>query len=177
MKRTALASLVVFFALASGCANDGAEPTTDLDSAREGWLATGQALEKAGVHGVLSFDAHVDENGASAMVSGSVDCPDGGSLSLDAGAEASESAAAAEYEITFASCAVDGVVIDGDLSFAAHASETEAEVSMSGDLHFSGAAQGECALDLNVRTSFDGQASASVDVGGSMCGWGWDELS
>ncbi|MCR9159749.1 MAG: hypothetical protein ACE37F_05325 [Nannocystaceae bacterium] len=175
MTRAALTAVLTMTCLLGAACDAESEPTTDRDSARAGWLATGHALEEAGLEGVLSFDASVSEDGASAMATGTVDCPEGGTVSVEAAAEATQSDAAADLDIRFANCAADGVTIDGGLSFSAYASETVAEVSMSGDLEFSGAAEGECALDLSLRASANGE-SASGEISGSMCGWSWDEL-
>ncbi len=179
MKRALLTSAIAATCLlTAGCEGGDTEPTTDRDSARQGWLATGHALEDAGLEGVLTFNATVTEDGGAAMAMGTVECPDGGTLTVEAAAEASISDANAEadLEIRFAGCSSDGVTIDGELSYYAFASETRVELEMSGDLRFSGAAEGECALDLSLQASSNGTGSASGNIGGSMCGWGWDEL-
>jgi hypothetical protein len=152
-------TLCTLTALAFGChSNEPANEPANVDSARAGWRS-----------------ATIDQNGVSTMVTGSVSCPEGGTLKLDADAQTSEDLVATTLEIEFDGCGADGVVIDGHFEIAAEVTDTKVSTLMTGDLWFSGDAQGTCEIDIGATVT-DDASSTSVSSHGSVCGFGYDEL-
>lgn len=153
---------------ASACADSG--PTTDRDDARAGWRSTQIALGQAGIQTNWSVSGTVDENGASGMVSGVVACPEGGSMDLSVEGVADQAETSGSVSIDFDGCQADGVTIDGTLAYEGSVTETEVSASINGDLTWSGAAQGDCAVDVSATVSKDGATVSGNYAGGSMCG-------
>lgn len=166
-------ALCVLSAIAVGCGSD-AEPA-DIDSARAGWRSAELVMTEAGIDAQWSGSATVDEHGTSTMVTGSVSCPEGGSLTLDADVQTSDDLVATTLEIVFDGCGADGVVIDGHLEQAAEVTDAEVSTSIIGNLSFSGDAQGTCEVDIGT-TVVHGASSSSVSSHASVCGFGYDEL-
>lgn len=165
--------LCTLTALAFGCQAD--EPA-DADSARAGWRSATLAMAEAGVDaGQWSGSATVDENEVSAMVTGSVPCPEGGSLELDADAHTSAEIVATSLDIEFHDCGADGVVIDGHLETAAEVTDTKVSTSITGELSFSGNAHGTCEIDIGATVTHG--ATTTVSSHASVCGYGHDALS
>jgi len=173
--RTVLA-LCTLTALAFGCHSDEpANEPANADSARAGWRSAELAMAEVGVDVQGSSSATIDENGVSAMVTGSVSCPEGGSLTLDADAQTSEELVASTLELEFDGCGADGVVIDGHLEIAAEVTDPKVTSSIIGDLSFSGDAEGTCEIDIGATVTRD-ESSTSVSSHATVCGFGYDVL-
>lgn len=157
----------------AACQADG--PSTDKGDAQTGWRSTSMAMQQAGVS--LGFDgsASADANGIDASLLGTAQCPDGGTVTLDAEGHVDPGSVVSSVDIRFEDCAAEGVVIDGTLAYDASVTETSVSASIVGDLSWSGDVEGECDIDLEASVTTKG-ASASAHVGGSMCGWSYDEL-
>lgn len=163
--------------LVTAC-SQGNEPTADLDSARSGWRSTEVALATAGIQTGWSGSAMVGPDGVHGIVMGAVDCPDGGSLNVDAEAEVSEGHTEGELSITFDGCNADGVTIDGAITYAAvvdTTNGTDVTAEIHGELEWSGDAEGACAVDIEAHVSTAG-ASASSSVSGGLCGHAWTDV-
>ncbi|HWB75994.1 MAG TPA: hypothetical protein VG755_13590 [Nannocystaceae bacterium] len=161
----------------TACSN-GNQPTADLDSARSGWRSTEVALASAGIHTGWSGSATVGEDGVQGVVMGAVDCPDGGSLNVEAEAEVTEGRTEGELSITFDGCNADGVTIDGAITYAALVDTTDGTdvtAEVHGELEWSGDAEGTCAVDISAHVTSDG-ASATSSVSGGLCGHGWTDV-
>jgi hypothetical protein len=165
-------ALCTLTALAIGCQAD--EPA-DVDSARAGWRSAEVAMAEAGLGVQWSGSGSVSSDGVSAMVTGRVSCPEGGSLRVDADAHSSENLVQANLEIEFDGCAAEGVVLDGYLEYAAEVTDTKVSASITGDLSFSGDAQGSCEVDIGATVDQTGGAT-NVSSHGNMCGFGYSEL-
>jgi len=175
--RRPVLALCTLTALAFGChADEPANEPADLDSARAGWRSTELVIAQAGidVQGGSS-SVTIDENGVSAMVTGSMSCPEGGSLLLDVDTQTSHELVASTLELELDGCGAGGVVIDGHLEIATEVTDTEVSTSIIGDLSFSGAAQGTCEVDIGSTVTHEGW-STSVSSHASVCGFGYDEL-
>ena len=101
--------------------------------------------------------------------------PEGGSLTLDADAQTSEELVASTLAFEFDGRGADGVVIDGHLEIAAEVTDPKVSSSITGDLSFSGDAEGTCEVDIGASVTKDG-SSTSVSSHASMCGFGHAEL-
>jgi hypothetical protein len=176
MLRPVLA-LCTLTALALGChSNEPANEPADLDSARAGWRSTELVMAEAGidVQG-SSSSVTIDQNGISAMVTGTLSCPEGGSLTFDTDTQVSDDLVAANVELEFDGCGADGVVIDGHLETATEVTDTNVSTSITGELLFSGDAQGTCEIDIGTTVTRDA-SSTSVSSHASVCGFGYDAL-
>lgn len=169
--RSTIPLLLAF--LATAC-SDGNESTADAASARTGWRSTEIALATAGIRTGWSGSATVLPDEVHGLVVGTVECPDGGSLNVDAEAEVTEGRTEAELSIVFDGCTADGVTIDGTMSYAALVTTTEVNAEMHGDLEWSGAAEGTCAVDIEAHVTTDGVSASSVS--GGLCGYGWSDV-
>jgi hypothetical protein len=165
-------ALCTLTALAFGCQSD--EPA-NVDSARAGWRSAELAMAEAGIDVQWSGSATIDQNGVSTMATGSVSCPEGGTLKLDADAQTSEDLVATSLAIELDGCGADGVVIDGHLELAAEVTDMKVSSSITGELSFSGDAQGTCEVDIGTTVTNDA-SSTSVSSHASVCGFGYDEL-
>lgn len=169
-------ALCTLTALAFGCHSDEpADEPANVDSARAGWRSAELVMAEAGIAVPLSGSATIDQNGVSAMVTGTVPCPEGGSLTVDADAQTSEDLVTATLEIELDGCGANGVVIDGYLEYAAEVTDEEVSASMTGDLSFSGDVEGTCEIDIGTTVTHD-ESSTSVSSHASVCGFGYDEL-
>lgn len=155
--------------LSFGCAGD--EPVSD--DVAKGWRSTQLAFEddKADWQEGVDVDGSLDV---------SLDCPDGGSYRVAGSYDNDE-----KFDLTMAfdGCGADGVVIDGELALHAEVavSESSTRVSMSyeGDLEWSGAAKGSCAIDMTAMVAVEtGHDSAEVDAEfhGDICGYDADAV-
>ncbi len=166
---------VLVAVLLSAC--QSSEPTTDRGTASTGWRSTDKAMQHAGL--ALGFtgsgSATVDADGVDAMLLGTADCPDGGTVTFDAEGSVHPDTVVADLTIEFDGCAADGVVIDGSMTYFASVEPDLVEASVEGQLEWSGEIEGSCAVDLKASVSKTG-ASASAHVGGSMCGWDLTDL-
>jgi hypothetical protein len=176
MLRPVLA-LCTLTALALGChAGDSAGEPADLDSARAGWRSTELVMAEAGIDvQVSSSSVNVDENGVSAMMTGSMSCPEGGSLTLDTDTQVTDDLVATHLVLEFDGCGADGAVLDGHLETATEVTDAEVSTSITGELSFSGAAQGTCEIDIGTTVTHEA-SSSSVSSHASVCGFGYDEL-
>jgi hypothetical protein len=166
-------ALCTLTALAFGCQSND-EPA-DVDSARAGWRSTELVMGEVGIPVQWSGSATIDQNGVTAMATGTVACPEGGSVTLDADAQTSDDLVASTLELEFDGCGADGVVIDGHLVLAAEVTDPEVSSSITGDLTFSGDAEGTCEVDIGSTVTKDG-SSTSVSAHASVCGFGHDVL-
>jgi hypothetical protein len=171
--RSAIPFLLVL--LAAGC-SEGDESTADLDSARSGWRSTELALAEAGIQTGWSGSGTVGPDGVEAQAMGTVECPDGGSLSVDAEAEVTDESTEAALSIAFDGCVADGVTIDGAMSYAARVTPTEVTAEVHGELDWSGDAEGTCAVDIEASVTRDGQSVTANSVSGGLCGHAWTEV-
>ncbi len=163
-------SVVVVTALTVAACAGESEPTTNTEDARAGWRSTQVALGEAGIEAGWTISGTVDENGTSGMVTGLVTCPDGGSMDLHVQGVVDDTQTTGSVSIDFDGCEVDGVIIDGTLDYAGSVTDDEVSASIQGVLTWSGAAQGDCAIDLSASVSKDGASVSGNDTGGSMCG-------
>lgn len=161
--------------LATACA-EGDEPTTDLRSAKTGWQSTEVALAGAGISAGFSGSGMVGPDGVEGVVMGAVECPDGGSLSVEAEGEVRDDLVDATLVIEFDGCTADGVTIDGSISYGARVTETEVAAEMHGDLDWSGDAEGSCAVDIEVTVTKDGPNVGASAVSGGLCGHAWTDV-
>jgi hypothetical protein len=170
-------ALCTLTAFAFGChAGEPASGPANLDSARAGWRSTELVIAQAGINVQGgSSSVTIDENGVSTMVTGSMSCPEGGSVALDVDAQTSEELVASTVVLELDGCGADGVVIDGHLETATEVTDTEVSTSIIGDLSFSGEAQGTCEVDIGTTVTHDAW-STSVSSHASVCGFGYDEL-
>lgn len=174
-RRFAILSLVTASLALGACGSEGDPP--DEDGARTGWRSTQTALAGAGVDVQAQWMASgtIDDNGVTGMVTGTLPCPDGGSLEVESTGEVTEQHVFGDVRIEFDGCEADGVVIDGYLHQTGEVTETKVSSQVSGELVWTGAAQGTCDIDLEANVTTDG-VSASGSFGGKMCGYGYDEL-
>lgn len=168
----------VLVLLAAACSvGDG--PTADLGSARSGWRSTEVALAGAGIRTGWSGSATVGEGGVQGQAMGTVECPDGGSMTVDAEADVTEGRTAGELSITFDDCVAEGVTIDGAISYAAvvTTSETMTDVTaeVHGELDWSGDAEGTCAIDIEAHVA-TGDGTATTSVSGGLCDHAWIDV-
>lgn len=163
--------------LTGACAGDE-EPTTDLRSARTGWESTEIALAGAGVQTGWSGSGMVGPDGVEGHAMGTVECPDGGSLTVDADGEVSSDhdRVEATLSIEFDGCTADGVTIDGSLSYGGLVTPEEVTAEIHGDLEWSGDAQGVCAIDIEATVTRDGASVSGSTVSGGLCGHAWSDV-
>ena len=123
-----------------------------------------------------SMQSAVTEVSTQAEVSAS---QHGGTVSVTAACSAGGHASASgqwvtdqsfSLDVTFTSCAVGNITINGDLSYAATESSTSATLTMEGHLSFSGAVTGSCGVDLTAALS-----SSTLHLSGNICGIELDE--
>ncbi len=180
MHRPPRIALVLCFLACAACSegnNGGGGEPADHDNARSGWRSTETALAAAGVRTGWSQTGTVTDDGATGAVMGAVDCPEGGSMEIDAAGTVEGEDVSAALSIEFIGCAADGVTIDGMLEYAAHVTEAEVSASIMGNLQWSGGAEGTCDIDLEASVSQDGDnVSASAEVSGGMCGLAWQDV-
>ena len=109
---------------------------------------------------------------------GVVECPDGGSLSVDADGEVSgdHDRVEATLSIAFDGCTADGVTIDGSLSYAGLVTPEEVTAGIHGDIEWSGDVEAECAIDIEATVTRDGASVAASTVSGGLCGHAWADV-
>lgn len=166
-------ALCVATLTATAC-GDEASPTTDKDSARTGWISTEKALGEVGLG--LTAMGSVNEDGVMGSVTGTAECPDGGSVSVEAEGAVDDSMTSGSLAIDFDGCQVDGVTIDGSLEYRGKVTEAEVTASIHGDLTWSGAATGDCAIDIEASVSNDGSTASGSAVNGGMCGYDFADV-
>ncbi|MEM6996293.1 MAG: hypothetical protein AAF721_37645 [Myxococcota bacterium] len=169
-RSTRLLATIVIALTASACAGEDGPPA-DKDSARAGWRSTQMALGEAGVQAGWAASGNIDADSVTGMVTGTVACDEGGSLTLSADGEVSNTETAGSVSIAFDGCEVDGVTIDGTLDYAGSVTQTEVTASIYGDLTWSGNATGHCAIELEARVATNGTMVSASSTGGSMCGY------
>ena len=168
------ATIIVAFALlAPGCAEG---PTADKDSARSGWRSTEAALGQAGISTGWSGSGTVSASGTSGAVYGNTGCTDGGSMYVEAAGEVTDERVVGAVSIEFDKCNVDGVIIDGVLDYSAEVTEDKVTGAIVGDLEYSGDAEGHCTIELAATVSSSGTSVGAASVGGSMCGYDWQDV-
>lgn len=155
---------------------DGDENTADKQSARDGWRSTQSALGSAGVGGTFTGSGTVSEDGTSGAVTGKIACEGGGSLDVAAAGEVTDERVAGSVSIEFDGCDVDGVIIDGSLDYSAEVTDEKVTGVIAGDLSFSGAASGNCIIDVAATVTKGGSAVGSASVSGSMCGYDYQDV-
>ncbi len=161
--------------LATACA-EGDEPTTDLRSAKTGWQSTEIALAGAGVQTGFSGSGMVGPDGVEGVVMGAVECPDGGSLSVEAEGEVRDDLVDATLSIEFDGCTADGVTIDGSLSYSGRVTPEEVKAEIHGDLDWSGDVEGTCAVDIEATVTKDSASVSGSSVSGGLCGHAWTDV-
>ena len=159
MRRVPLLLPVLILPLA--CGDD------DVGDSPDGWRASTEVLQL----GQAELQA---EFGSGAEGEVSLECPDGGSFTL-AGRIDDENTF--DLSINYDGCQTEGVRIDGELTAVGtvEVTETSVEIAVSyrGSLQWSGAANGECGIDVDmyVAASSDGQtASGEYSFEGEICG-------
>jgi hypothetical protein len=100
---------------------------------------------------------------ASGRVEVSAPCSGGGSVSATGAWVTGESLS---LDLGFDGCEVQGVAIDGELSYDATGDSTHVTLTVEGQLDFSGAVTGSCDVDLTVDVT-----AARTQVDGSVCGF------
>ncbi len=174
MKNAARLLILCVATMSATACEEDASPTTDKQTARAGWVSTQAALGEAGVD--FTAMATVNEDGAMGTVTGTVECPEGGSMDVEVVGAVDDSMVSASVEIAFIACEVDGVVTDGSLDYSGLVTETEVSASFNGDLTWSGSVTGECAIDLEARVTTDGVTATGSSINGGLCGWGFSEV-
>lgn len=150
-----------------GCADDDA----DVDDAAAGFRSVNLAL--AGAVSGIDQDMVGDDDLA---IEGT--CAGGGNVVLSGIYEGNEDFS---LDVEFMGCNADGIVIDGELSYAGSVdveasgqeSSTRVEVSMTGNLMWSGQVSGPCSIDMSMKIATEasaGMASAEIEASGSICG-------
>lgn len=165
--------IVALAVLAPGCAED--QPA-DKDSARSGWRSTEAALGQAGIATGWSGTGTVDAHGTSGAVFGNINCADGGSMYVEAAGEVTDERVVGAVSIEFDKCNVDGVVIDGVLDYSAEVTSAKVTAAINGDLEYSGDAEGQCTIELAATVTSGGASVGATSVGGSMCGYDWQDV-
>ncbi|MBK8715335.1 MAG: hypothetical protein IPN32_11380 [Deltaproteobacteria bacterium] len=163
-------ALALCTSLAACTASDGGDdPSPD---ASRGWRATNLVV----ADGQDEWNGEVD---ASGQLTFDLSCPDGGAYHLE-GSYSNEN----DYALTlsFDDCTSEGVTIAGHLALEASISVTpttsHVAVDYSGELTFSGDANGSCAIDMTAEITADssGGGSAEVEYHGSVCGFSADAV-
>lgn len=168
--------LVPFLLLAATSCGEESSPTTDKDSARTGWRSTEVALAQAGVDIGWSGSGTVTPEGVEGHVTGTVACPDGGSMDVEAIGEVTDDMTNGALSIELHACAVDGVIIDGAIDYEGRVTPSEVRGSIKGELEWSGDAEGTCAIDIEATVDADGPNVGSYSVSGAMCGHDWSDV-
>lgn len=120
-----------------------------------------QAFESMG-DAVSVVTAELEADSTSGNVSVSASCSGGGDVSADGQWVTGESFA---LDLAFDGCAVNGITIDGAISYDAAGNETSATLSIDGRVTFSGDVSGTCNIDLTMTLS-----ATTIHLSGSMCG-------
>lgn len=152
-----------------------AEPTQSKADAQLGWRTTQVALASAGVTTAWSGTGMVGPDGVSGAVMGDVECPGGGSMHVTAEGEVDSAQVHGQLRIDFQACTVEDVTIDGTLDYEGIVEEHRVFAEYHGDLEWSGAVSGTCAVDAVAEVTTDG-TSAGVHVSGGVCGHDWTDL-
>jgi hypothetical protein len=152
-----------------------AEPTQSKADAQLGWRNTQMALSSAGVTTAWSATGMVGPDGVSGAVMGDVECPGGGSLHVSAEGEVDAAQVHGQLRIDFHACTVDDVTIDGYLDYEAIVEEHRVAAEYHGDLEWSGALSGSCAVDASAEVTTQG-TNAGVHVSGGVCGHDWADI-
>ena len=167
MMRTLVISIPVLLSI--GCAGD--EPVSD--DASRGWRATQLAF----ADDQTEWQEGVDVDGSLDV---SLGCPDGGSYRAVGTFANNETF---DLSVEFENCSADGVVIDGSLALYAKVEVdehgTRVETSYSGELTWSGAAQGSCGIDMTasvVVATSDDSSEVDVEFHGEICGYEADAV-
>lgn len=164
--RLALVTLAI--AVLPACADDD---EVDGDVAR-GWRATNLAIGEQ----QADWGTSVDVDGNLTLDLG---CTDGGRAHIEGSYTNAESF---DVSIEFDGCTADGVTISGDLAMHAEvattATSTDVSISYSGDLQWSGDAQGSCAIDVSASVSTeitgsgaDTEVEVDAEFRGEVCGY------
>lgn len=169
MRHLPLSLLAASFALVlPACADDG-----EVDSSTSrGWRAMNMAVGES----QDEWSTGVDAEGNLSLDSA---CAAGGTATITGSYDGENEYA---VSIVFDGCTADGVVISGELALQASVeltdSSTSVSVSYGGELTWSGAAEGSCAIDVDaeITTSVQGTgADTTFDVDmefhGEVCGY------
>lgn len=157
-----LGSLGLVLCLAA-CADDEG----DVDTASAGWRAANLALSD----GQQEFDQEIEVGVEGEVTAG---CPEGGTVEVQG-----RMSDAQDFSLTilFAGCQSEGIVVDGELYFAAsvQATDSSAQVTFEyvGHLDFSGEVEASCDIDATGRIAAEAmgnEASAEVEFEGHICG-------
>jgi hypothetical protein len=147
----------------AACADDSG----DVESASKGWRAANTALSG----GQQEFAQQV-EVGVEGNVS--VGCAEGGSMKVEGSMNGAEDFS---LSIIFDACQADGILVDGELSFAASVTITETSTEVmfdyAGHLEFSGAVEASCAIDATGRVAtatIGNETTSEVRFEGHICG-------
>ena len=152
-----------------------AEPTQSKADARIGWRNTQMALANAGVATAWSATGTVNADGVSGSVMGDVECPGGGSMHVSAEGDVDDAQVHGQLRIEFHACTVDDVTIDGFVDYEGIVEDSRVAAEYHGDLEWSGAVEGTCAIDASAEVTTDG-VNAGVHVSGGVCGHDWGDL-
>lgn len=158
MQRLMLSSCVLVLSSACGGASDDG----DRESTSQGWRAASAALQSASA----DFQAEVDAGNTDGI---DVACPEGGRLQLGGELDPSQF----DFTARFESCATEGVVVDGELSYSGQSTANRVDFEYVGELSFSGAVQMTCAIDMSGMTQASAlgmNVSATAEYRGSICG-------
>lgn len=175
--RVALTLSVGSLLLTAAC---GPRAANDL-SREDAWRASQVTMQS----GQMSGAAYA---GATYSVNQSLDapCPEGGSIAMDMAASVDGDLTGAgganisvDVRANYSSCAMQNITIDGAaailMNMATSQSGASVELSMSGDLWFTGEIEGSCSFNFTARAS--GSAlGGEVELSGDYCGYDLDEL-
>lgn len=163
----------------------GESPANDL-SRSEAWQAS-QAVASSST--AASTAAGASFITYSQAISGTVPCPDGGSITVDgeamADSDATGTALTILASIEYSSCTYDTITLDGSLNqeivFASSGSSAQATLNLNGALWFTGDIEGSCSIQMNLEASgtilpSTGASTASATLSGSFCGHDLAEL-
>lgn len=156
MKR-ALA-LIAFVTLA-GCSS---EPTLTPEQTQVALSSLSEASD-VGVEAAID----VSETSGQVSVDATATCFGGGTVSASGTIQADSDSSSLSLDLIYETCTLDDLVIDGVMSYEGSATETSLSFSMRGQVTFSGAIEGTCTINVEMR--LDSQ-SGSITINGSACG-------
>ncbi len=207
--RFALFGSLIALGLA-GCDRDDVAPLRDSNQASRGMqamlgaLSLGSPSQQARQDGAQFREGEVDLDDVDVgdvdldheiEIDVDVTCPGGGELNIDGHSkidtelgdlddyDQAYGSTNAEFSLTvsFAGCDVDGVTIDGELTYdqtleaaaTTESLEIDFEWSYRGRVEFSGAAEGSCEVDMFAKATGEGAAEDAGEwaFSGTMCGF------
>jgi hypothetical protein len=156
-------ALTAFACGGGGDPDRGEDPGDTLTEAQatQAFDAMGVAIDSA-----VAEVQRMTSTGGSGEIDASAACAQGGSVAATGEWVTGQSLS---LDLGFDGCRVQGVTIDGELSYEAMGGATRVDLSVEGQLDFSGAVTGSCGVDMTVTVT-----SAGTEVVGMVCGFSVD---